>query len=109
MGWRYRKSFRIAPGLRVNLGRRGVTSVSVGGCGATVNLGKRGVTGTVSLPRSKLAKQAQSSTSASASGYCTRSGDTVKGPFARIFSRRIAGRRRDSGNNCKYQQSHQSG
>ena len=57
MGWRFRKSIRIVPGLRVNLGSRGVTSLSVGGRGATMNFGKRGVTGTVSLPGTGLSYQ----------------------------------------------------
>lgn len=54
MGWRYRKSFRLTPGVRINLGKSGITSVSVGERGATVNLGTRGVTGTVSLPGTGL-------------------------------------------------------
>ena len=57
MGWRFRKSFRLAPGVRLNLGRRGITSMSVGRRGATVNLGKRGVTGTVSIPGTGLSYQ----------------------------------------------------
>jgi uncharacterized protein YgiM (DUF1202 family) len=57
MGWRYRKSFKIAPGLRLNMGKGGFTSISVGGRGATLNLGKRGVTSTVSLPGTGLSYQ----------------------------------------------------
>src|SRR5438093_4277518 len=51
MGWRYRSSIRIPPGLRVNLSKSGA-SLSVGRPGATVNLGKRGVRTTVGLPGS---------------------------------------------------------
>jgi hypothetical protein len=57
MGWRYRRSFRIAPGLRLNAGKRGLTSVSVGGRGATLNVGKRGSTSTLSLPGTGLSYQ----------------------------------------------------
>ena len=57
MGWRYRKSFKMAPGLRLNMGKGGFTSISVGGRGATLNLGKRGVTSTVSLPGTGLSYQ----------------------------------------------------
>jgi hypothetical protein len=57
MGWRYRRSFRIAPGVRLNMGKSGFTSLSVGGRGATLNLGKRGVTSTVSLPGTGLSYQ----------------------------------------------------
>jgi Protein of unknown function (DUF4236)/Bacterial SH3 domain len=57
MGWRFRRSFRIVPGIRLNLGKSGFTSLSVGGRGATLNLGKRGVTSTVSLPGTGLSYQ----------------------------------------------------
>jgi hypothetical protein len=57
MGRRFRRSFRLAPGVRLNLGRHGITSTSVGQRGATVNLGKRGVTGTVSIPGTGLSYQ----------------------------------------------------
>jgi hypothetical protein len=57
MGWRFRRSFRIAPGIRLNMGKSGFTSLSVGGRGATLNLGKRGVTSTVSLPGTGLSYQ----------------------------------------------------
>lgn len=57
MGWRFRRSFRIIPGIRLNMGRSGFTSVSVGGRGATLNLGKRGVTSTISLPGTGLSYQ----------------------------------------------------
>ena len=49
MGWRFRRSFRIVPGIRLNMGKTGFTSISVGGRGAALNLGKRGSTSTVSL------------------------------------------------------------
>lgn len=42
MGWRYRKSFRLFPGVRINVSRRGV-STTIGVRGASVNLGPRGV------------------------------------------------------------------
>ena len=53
MGFRFRKSFRIAPGVRINLSKTGV-STSIGGKGATVNVSKRGVRGTVGIPGSGL-------------------------------------------------------
>jgi hypothetical protein len=43
MGWSFRKSFKIAPGIRINLSKSG-PSVSVGGRGASVNVSKRGTT-----------------------------------------------------------------
>ena len=54
MGYfRFRRSVRLIPGVRVNFSKTG-TSLSVGGRGATVNLGKRGVRTTVGLPGSGL-------------------------------------------------------
>lgn len=49
MGFRFRRSVRIAPGLRLNLSKSG-GSVSVGRRGATVNLSGRGTRTTVGLP-----------------------------------------------------------
>ena len=49
MGFRFRRSVRLIPGIRVNFSTTG-TSLSVGRRGATVNLGKRGIRGTVGLP-----------------------------------------------------------
>jgi hypothetical protein len=53
MGLRFRKSFKIAPGVRWNLGLRG-SSLSVGGRGATLNLSKRGGRATVGIPGTGL-------------------------------------------------------
>lgn len=53
MGFRFRKSIKILPGLRLNLSKGGV-SASVGVSGATVNIGQRGTRATVSLPGSGL-------------------------------------------------------
>jgi len=49
MGWRFRKSFKILPGVRMNVGSKGVTSWSFGGRGARINVGKRGTTTTYNL------------------------------------------------------------
>jgi hypothetical protein len=49
MGFRFRKAIRIAPGLTVNLGKSGFTSVRLGNRRGGVTMGKRGVTGSVSL------------------------------------------------------------
>lgn len=49
MGFRFRKTIGLIPGVRVNLSKTGV-SASVGGKGATVNIGTKGATGTVGLP-----------------------------------------------------------
>jgi hypothetical protein len=53
MGLRFRRSLRILPGLRLNLGKRGA-SVSIGGRGAHVTLGHGQVRETVGLPGTGL-------------------------------------------------------
>lgn len=53
MGFRFRKTIRLLPGVRLNISKGGF-STSVGQPGATINIGKRGVRGTVGLPGSGL-------------------------------------------------------
>lgn len=53
MAFRVRKSFKIAPGLRINISKSGV-STSLGGKGLTANLSKRGTRITAGLPGSGL-------------------------------------------------------
>lgn len=50
MGFRFRKTFKLLPGIRLNLSRRGVTA-SIGKPGATLNVGgKGGPRATVGIP-----------------------------------------------------------
>lgn len=49
MGWRFRKSVKVAPGVRLNFSKTGV-STTIGGRGASVNIGKRGVYRNLSVP-----------------------------------------------------------
>jgi hypothetical protein len=49
MGFRFRRSIRILPGLRLNVGKRGV-STSIGVRGAHVTIGHGKVRETVGLP-----------------------------------------------------------
>ena len=49
MGFRFRKSIKLFPGVRLNLSKSWV-SASIGRPGATVNLSKRGTRGTVGIP-----------------------------------------------------------
>jgi hypothetical protein len=49
MGWRFRKSFKVIPGLRLNLSKSGL-SASIGGAPVTLNIGQHGLMGTVSIP-----------------------------------------------------------
>jgi hypothetical protein len=68
MGFRFRKSVRIAPGLRINLGKKSA-SLSVGSRGATVNISDRGVKTTVGVPGTGMSySEKVSSLSVSSSG-----------------------------------------
>lgn len=58
MGFRFRKSIKIIPGVRLNISRRGV-STSVGVPGATVNFSDRGTRGTVGIPGTGLSYSEQ--------------------------------------------------
>jgi Protein of unknown function (DUF4236) len=58
MGWRFRRSFKIAPGIRWNLSTRG-SSWSIGRRGFTLNVSPRGVRRTVSIPRTGLSHTAE--------------------------------------------------
>jgi hypothetical protein len=49
MGFRFRKSIRLAPGVRLNFGKRGL-SISAGVKGASVTLGSRGTYANMSIP-----------------------------------------------------------
>ncbi|NSW84216.1 MAG: DUF4236 domain-containing protein [Syntrophothermus sp.] len=53
MGWRFRKSIKIAKGVRLNLSKRGL-GVSVGGKGFRVGIGPRGAYTSASIPGTGL-------------------------------------------------------
>ncbi len=53
MGFRFRRSVKIAPGIRMNFGLRGM-SLSLGPRGASINVGNRGIYGNVGLPGTGL-------------------------------------------------------
>lgn len=53
MGFRFQRRIKIAPGLRLNISKTGI-STSVGTKGASVNIGKKGVTRTLGIPGTGL-------------------------------------------------------
>jgi len=53
VGVRFRKSFKLFPGVRINLSKSGF-SASLGAPGATFNVSKRGVKATYGIPGSGL-------------------------------------------------------
>jgi len=42
MGFRFRKSIKILPRLKINLTHKGISSASIGTPGASLNIGKKG-------------------------------------------------------------------
>jgi hypothetical protein len=58
MGFGFRKSFKLAPGLKVNLSKRGA-GVSLGGKGLTHSIGTSGRRTTVSAPGTGLSYTAR--------------------------------------------------
>jgi hypothetical protein len=55
MGFRFRRSLRLAPGIRINLSKMG-SSLSTGRRGATMNTSSRGTKATVGLPGSGISR-----------------------------------------------------
>ena len=53
MGWRFRKSFKVAPGVRLNVSKKGI-STSIGPKGAKINIGPSGTRFTASIPGTGL-------------------------------------------------------
>lgn len=52
-GFRFHKSFKILPGIRLNLSKSGL-STSIGKAGRTINIGPKGNRATVGLPGTGL-------------------------------------------------------
>ena len=62
MGFRFRKKVKIAPGIDLNLTKKGISSTSIGKKGATFNLSKKGITQTIGLPGTGLSFRTDKST-----------------------------------------------
>src|SRR5690242_2285103 len=56
MRWRFRHSYKVFPGLKLNLSKSGL-SASIGGAPFTVNVAHRGIHKTASLPGTGLSFQ----------------------------------------------------
>ena len=89
MGWRFRKSVRFGPLLRLNLSKTG-TSWSIGRPGMTVNVGRGRAKATIGAPGSGLSYS--ESTRLEALGDEPAEEPKRKGFFARMFGRSQRGR-----------------
>mgnify|MGYP001293428771 CR=1 FL=1 len=54
MDWRFRKSFKLLPGFRLNIGKKGITSATVGERGFTTSIGKLGIFQNLGIPGTGL-------------------------------------------------------
>ena len=59
MGFNFRKSFKVAPGVKLNISKKGISSVSAGVKGARVRVGKKGTRTTVGIPGTGLSYSKQ--------------------------------------------------
>jgi hypothetical protein len=50
MGFRFRRRIKILPGIIINLSKKGLSSLSLGGRGATMNISKKGTKNTFGIP-----------------------------------------------------------
>lgn len=72
MGFRFRKSFKIAPGFKINLSKSGISS-SFGVKGASVSVGKTGVRANAGLPGTGIGYSKKIASFSSKSGETTDS------------------------------------
>lgn len=54
MSFRFKKSIKILPGIRLNISKNGLNSVTIGKPGASVNISKKGKQATVGIPGTGL-------------------------------------------------------
>ena len=59
MGWRFRKIFKVLPGVRLNIGKKGLTSVNIGKRGLSTSVGKRGIFQNLGLPGTGLSHRSK--------------------------------------------------
>jgi Protein of unknown function (DUF4236) len=68
MGIRFRRSFKVAPGVRLNVSKSGI-STSIGSKGATVNIGRGKRRVTVGIPGTGVSYTKSTSTKSGGFGW----------------------------------------
>lgn len=81
MAFRFRRSVRLVPGLRVNFGKRGV-SLSSGIRGANVTIGRGGLYGNVGVPGTGMSVRSKLSDSGRTASSQRRQSGTATGDFS---------------------------
>ncbi|WP_417586991.1 DUF4236 domain-containing protein [Pararhodobacter oceanensis] len=66
MAWRFNRRIKIAPGIRLNIGKSGITSVNLGRRGSSVSLGKTGTHLNLGVPGTGLSRRTKISGAARA-------------------------------------------
>lgn len=62
MGFRFRKQIKIAPGLKLNVTKKGLSSFSLGKKGASINVSGKSVSNTIGIPGTGLSYKTDKST-----------------------------------------------
>lgn len=81
MGWRFRRSVKLLPGVRLNFSNRGM-STSIGPTGATLNFSNRGTRATVGLPGTGVSYSALTSSRTTAPSYLSNPTNSRAGTMA---------------------------
>lgn len=84
MGFGFRKSIKILPGVRVNVSRSGV-STSIGGRGASVNIGKRGTYLNAGVPGTGLSYRDRMGGGSGSMGSSGSAGNGCLGCLGGVF------------------------
>jgi hypothetical protein len=80
---RFRKSIRLAPGVRINLSRNGI-STTLGGRGASLNIARRGTRATVGIPGTGISFSQRVGGGAGSGGGATNAGSARSSGCASI-------------------------
>ena len=71
MGFRFRQKIKICDGISLNLSKKGVSSLTLGGRGAALNVGRKGMRATAGIPGSGMSYSSYSSYNGSSAGSTT--------------------------------------
>jgi hypothetical protein len=80
MGFRFRKTFKLFPGVRINLSKSGI-STSVGVPGATVNFSDKGKRTTVGIPGTGISYSERQSNGLAANPPVEEAGNPSSGSW----------------------------
>jgi len=88
MAFRFNKRIKVLPGVRLNIGKTGI-STSIGPRGASVNIGKRGVRATASIPGTGISVSQKLGGGKAPAGTAPQAGSTAASKAQPSSGRRI--------------------